>query len=52
MLGALEGSLRAVTSGLSEGDLVVIEGLQNASPGRKVTPREGTVQPPAAQAKP
>jgi len=52
VLGALEGGLRAVTSGLNETDLVVIDGLQNASPGRKVTPREGTVQAPVPTAKP
>ena len=37
---------------LNETDLVVIDGLQNASPGRKVTPREGTVQAPVPTAKP
>ncbi len=43
-LGAADGGLRAIASGLSDTDVVVIDGLQNASPGRKVTVREGAIR--------
>jgi membrane fusion protein, multidrug efflux system len=43
-LGPSGGGLRAIVSGLAETDVVVIEGLQNASPGRKVTVREGAIR--------
>jgi RND family efflux transporter MFP subunit len=44
-LGAIEGGLRVVTSGLEAKDRVVIDGIANpmVRPGAKVTPREGTI---------
>ncbi len=44
-LGAIEGGLRVVTSGLDAKDRVVIDGIANpmVRPGAKVTPREGTI---------
>ncbi|MEM7643315.1 MAG: efflux RND transporter periplasmic adaptor subunit [Pseudomonadota bacterium] len=38
--GALWRGLRVVTSGLEEGDRIVISGLQRVRPGAPVTPRE------------
>jgi membrane fusion protein (multidrug efflux system) len=37
--GALVDGMRQITSGLSAGDLVVINGLQRARPGQKVAPK-------------
>jgi multidrug efflux system membrane fusion protein len=39
-LGKRMGELRVVTSGLNEGDVVIIEGIQRARPGTPVTPTE------------
>ncbi|MDB5330994.1 MAG: mexE [Phycisphaerales bacterium] len=45
--GALFGRLRAIESGLSEQDRVVINGLQQARPGSKVAPTEQPIPPNA-----
>jgi multidrug efflux pump subunit AcrA (membrane-fusion protein) len=37
-LGRLIEGLRVITSGLKEGDKVVINGMQRVRPGMKVTP--------------
>jgi RND family efflux transporter MFP subunit len=39
-LGALFGELRAVESGITENDRVIVNGLQRARPGAKVNPTE------------
>jgi RND family efflux transporter MFP subunit len=39
-VGELDGTLRVVTSGLSPGDRLVVNGLLRARPGAKVTPQE------------
>ena len=54
-LGALFGELRAIASGITPRDRVVINGLVRAQPGVKVTPQEGTIpmdsfQPASARA--
>ena len=41
--GALFGTLRAITSGLDPQDRVVVNGLQRAIPGAKVTPQEEAI---------
>jgi RND family efflux transporter MFP subunit len=41
-LGPQQGGLRVVASGLEANDKVVIDGLQNATPGRPVTVVDGT----------
>ena len=41
-LGKRIGSLRIVTSGLKEGDTVIIDGIQRAMPGTPVNPTENT----------
>lgn len=38
--GPLQGTMRAITSGLDASDRVVVNGLINATPGAKVTPEE------------
>lgn len=48
-IGARDGALRAVLSGLGPGSQVVVDGLQNAIPGNLVTP---TAQPLTAPAPP
>jgi membrane fusion protein (multidrug efflux system) len=45
-LGQAVGAMQVVTSGLKDGDRVVLEGLQKARPGAVVQPSE--VQPPQA----
>jgi len=40
MLGRQIGSLRVITSGLKEGELVVVNGLQRVRPGTPVTPEQ------------
>jgi RND family efflux transporter MFP subunit len=47
-IGALNDGMRVVEQGLTANDRVVIDGLQRAIPGSKVTPRE----PAAASAEP
>lgn len=42
-IGALMNGLRVVTEGLTDDDLVVIEGLQSATPGSKVTTKQGDI---------
>src|SRR5207249_8477413 len=39
-VGALFGSLRAISSGLNQNDRVIVNGMQKAQPGEKVTPQE------------
>jgi len=41
-LGAVFGKLRAITSGLKPGELVVTDGVQFARPGAKVNPHEAS----------
>jgi RND family efflux transporter MFP subunit len=42
-LGVLENGLRVVAQGLAASDRVIIDGLQNATPGRTVTVQEGRI---------
>ena len=46
--GPLVGGLRSIRSGLGANDRVIIQGVQFASPGAKVTVRQGRIDPPAA----
>jgi multidrug efflux system membrane fusion protein len=46
-IGALNDGMRVIAQGLSAEDRVVIEGLQRAIPGSKVTPREPAPAAPA-----
>jgi membrane fusion protein (multidrug efflux system) len=48
--GALIDGMREITSGLSAGDLVVINGLQRARPGQKVDPKTVTLPATATDA--
>lgn len=48
--GARIGGLRIVRSGLRPDDRIVIQGVQFAQPGGKVTPKPGRIDPPAATA--
>jgi RND family efflux transporter MFP subunit len=43
-LGPLYEGLRVVRSGIGPGDRVVIDGVQRARPGEKVSPKAGTVE--------
>ncbi|STO23167.1 Efflux pump periplasmic linker BepF [Fluoribacter dumoffii] len=43
-LGSVENGMRAVATGLAAQDKVIIDGLQFATPGNKVEPRDQTVQ--------
>jgi RND family efflux transporter MFP subunit len=48
-LGATQNGLRVAAEGLAATDRVIIDGLQNATPGRKVTVQEGRIaETPAA----
>ncbi|HYC05655.1 MAG TPA: efflux RND transporter periplasmic adaptor subunit [Azospirillaceae bacterium] len=49
-LGALNEGLRVITSGLSKGDRIVVNGLQRARPGDAVRPNPVTVEASAAGA--
>lgn len=50
--GALVNGLRVITEGVTDDDLVVIDGLQFATPGSKVTTKQGEIVPtPASTAK-
>jgi multidrug efflux system membrane fusion protein len=49
-VGALFGGLRAILSGLNPDDLVVVNGLQKAQPGGKVTPQEVPISADALRA--
>jgi len=42
-VGDLRGGLRVVQSGLLPSDRVIIDGLQHATPGSKVTTHDGTI---------
>jgi hypothetical protein len=42
-LGAVQNGLRVAASGLAATDRVIIDGLQNATPGRKVSVQEGRI---------
>jgi RND family efflux transporter MFP subunit len=42
-VGPLSGGLRVIRSGIAPGDKVVIDGLQRAMPGAKISPVEGRV---------
>jgi RND family efflux transporter MFP subunit len=42
-LGVLENGLRVAAQGLAATDRVIIDGLQNATPGRKVMVQEGRI---------
>ncbi|RYD61579.1 MAG: efflux RND transporter periplasmic adaptor subunit, partial [Sphingomonadales bacterium] len=44
------GNLRVVRSGIAREDRVIIDGTQRAMPGQKVNPKQGKIQPGAAQA--
>ncbi len=46
-LGPLVDGLRVVRGGLKTDDRVIIEGVQRARPGTKVSPKPGKVVPPA-----
>lgn len=46
-LGPLVDGLRVVRSGLKPDDRIIIEGVQRARPGTKVTARPGKIVPPA-----
>ena len=46
--GPLVGGLRVIRSGLGPTDRVVIQGVQYAKPGSKVTARQGRIDPPSA----
>ncbi len=49
-IGALNDDMRVIEQGLSADDRVVIDGLQRAIPGSKVTPREAATAPAAPAA--
>jgi RND family efflux transporter MFP subunit len=49
-LGPIVDGLRVIRSGLAPADRIVIEGLQRARPGQKVTPEDGKIEAAAAQA--
>ena len=46
-LGPTIGTLRAVRSGLSPGDLVVVNGVERVHPGQKAMPQEIKIAPPS-----
>jgi membrane fusion protein, multidrug efflux system len=41
--GQLEGTLRAIDKGLAKDEWVVVNGIQRARPGAKVSPKESTI---------
>jgi RND family efflux transporter MFP subunit len=43
-LGPIVDGLRLIRSGLAQTDRIVIEGLQRARPGQKVTPEDGNIE--------
>ena len=51
-LGPLVDGLRVVRGGLTPDDKVIIEGVQRARPGTKVSPKRGKIVPPAPGAGP
>jgi len=48
-IGPIVDGLRVIRSGLAAEDRIVIEGLQRARPGQKVTPEAGKIEAVAAQ---
>src|SRR4051794_10525529 len=46
--GPIVDGLRVIRSGLAATDRIVIDGMQRARPGSKVTPEDGTIKPVAA----
>jgi RND family efflux transporter MFP subunit len=46
-LGPMVEGLRVIRSGLAASDRIVIDGLQRARPGQKVTPEDDKIAPPA-----
>ena len=46
-LGPIVDGLRVIRSGLAPADRIVIEGLQRARPGQKVTAEDGKIEAPA-----
>jgi multidrug efflux system membrane fusion protein len=50
-IGDMQGGLRAIRSGLSPDDQVIIDGLPYAAPGSKVAPSEGTIRYAAAESR-
>lgn len=51
-VGPLSEGLRVIHSGLTTADVVVIDGVQRAHPGQKVTARAGTIVPTPAPSGP
>ncbi len=51
-LGLPQGNLRAVKSGLTGGERVVVNGLQRIRPGVRVQPRDVVMEPPVAGSEP
>jgi RND family efflux transporter MFP subunit len=51
-LGAAQNDLRVAAEGLAATDRVIIDGLQNATPGRKVTVQQGRIAETAAASNP
>jgi len=52
-VGSQQGELRVIEDNLKPGDLIIVNGLQKARPGLKVSPkREGAAPPPAVAAGP
>jgi membrane fusion protein, multidrug efflux system len=48
-LGPIVDGLRVIRSGLAANDRIVIDGIQRARPGQKVTPEDGKIEPPAQE---
>jgi hypothetical protein len=46
------GNLRVIRSGIARGDQVIIDGIQRARPGQKVSPKTGKIQAQAGAAGP
>ncbi len=51
-LGTLFGALRSITAGLKAGDAVIVDGLQHARSGMKVTPHEAPISGAALESLP
>ena len=51
-LGAVQNGLRVATEGLAATDRVIIDGLQNATPGRKVSVQQGRIAETAPSSTP
>ncbi len=47
--GQLEGTLRVIVKGLNKDDWVVVNAIQRARPGAKVTPKESSIESPPKQ---